>query len=208
MRTLKRFGVALVLALGLVVLLHPAGIAQDVTCEGSFTPSFNCRITGLWDFITTGRATPTYPVPFKVNGTEVTGIISASVDLTNAQVLALGTTPVTIVSAPGAGKFVDVIAWSAAFNYTGAYTSAGDIALYWGSRAAGNRASVAITGSGFFDATSDQIRRAGGVPDNTSPPATNLALVVQKVLAANMGGGNAANSVRVVVNYRIVATGL
>ncbi len=142
------------------------------------------------------------------NGSEVTGIVSKVVDLTNAQVLALGTTPVTLVAAPGVGKSIDVVSVTLVFKYTGAYTNPLNVRCYWGSRTAGNACSAIVTGSGFFDASASISIRVSGVPDNTNPPVTNLAVVLSTMTAGNMTGGNASNTVRVVVHYRIVATNL
>src|SRR5574341_1337146 len=47
--------------------------------------------------------------------------------LTNAQVVALRATPVTVVAAPGAGKFAEFVSALLVFNRTAAYTAgAGD----------------------------------------------------------------------------------
>ncbi len=207
MRTLKRLALGLVAAVGLVLVLQPAAFTQDVGCSGSFLPNLNCIINGLWDFIPQNPTTA-YDVPFKANGSEVTGVVSKVVDLTNAQVLALGTSPITLVAAPGLGHYVDVISVNLIFKYTGAYTSPLNVKCYWGSRIAGNACSVAATGSGFFDATANIAIRVAGVPDNTNPPVTNLAVVLTTTTGGNMGGGNASNSVRVVIHYRIVASNL
>lgn len=191
--------------------------AQVVQCGGSFVPSSNCIIGGRWYFTNTVNSAGTTaqgPIPFQVRdqnsaAVDVTGIISRVTTLTNAQILAMGTTPVTVVPAPGAGYYVDVIAVSLAFNYTAAYTSGGDMRLYWGSNLLGNAASATITASGLLTSVSaDAINRVGGVPDNTDPPTTNLAVVLTTISRADFASGNASNSLRVVVNYRIVATGL
>lgn len=198
------------LAAGCVVLLLLGSGGRLLHAQqsgGSFLPGFPYLITGLWNF-TPSNATTAYDVPFKTNGVEATGVVSKVVDLTNAQVLALGTTPVTLVAAPGLAKYVDVISVNLIFDYTAAYSSVGDVRCYWGSRTSGNACSATITGSGFFDASADAAIRVSGVPDNTNPPVTNTAVVLQKVLLAEMGGGNAANVVRVVVHYRIVSTRL
>ncbi len=204
---LKRYALGLAVAIGVALVLHPAALAQTVGCGGSFTPAFNCLINGLWDFTPASPQTA-YDVPFKANGSEATGVVSKVVDLTNAQVLALGTTPVTLVAAPGIGKYVDVISINLVFKYTATYTNPLNVRCYWGTRSTGNACSAIVTGSGFFDATADKAIRVSGVPDNTNPPTTNVAVVISTMTAGNMGGGNAANLVRVTINYRIVATNL
>lgn len=206
MRTLKRLGLGLIAAIGVMVMLDPTVFTQDVNCGGSFTPSFNCIITGIFDF--KPAVSQVYEVPFKVNTVEATGVVSKVVDLTNAQVLALNTTGVTIIAAPGIGKSIDVVGVTLIFKYTGAYTSPQNVRLYYGSRGSGNAASATITGSGFFDATANIAIRVAGTPDNTNPSVTNQAVVIQQTSPSAMGGGNASNLVRVVVNYRIVATNL
>jgi len=208
MASLKRLFLGLTTALALVVLLHPAVFTQTVNCAGSFTPSFNCLVTGIWNFQPSAPTT-TYDVPFKANGTEATGVVSKVLDLTNAQVLALNQTAVTVIAAPGVGKSIDVVNVTLIFKRTGGYTSPQNVRLFYGSRSAGNAASAVITGSGFFDASASIAIRVAGTPDNTNPSITNQAVVIQQATtAAAMAGGDAANSVRVVVNYRIVATNL
>lgn len=134
---------------------------------------------------------------------------TVAVTLTNAQVLALNSTPVTIVAAPGAGKFVDVIGVTVAFHYVGAYTGGTNLKLFWGSRQAGNAASSVITVSGLLVSVSaDTIVRVGGTPDGTNPPTTSLALVLEMMGNSAFGGGNASNTVTITVEYRIVTTGL
>lgn len=199
-------GASLVLALLLAVGV--ARLGSQTQCGGSFLPSLNCLISGYWNF--TNATSAQGELPFKANGTPVTGIVSKVTDLTNAQVLALNSTPITVVPAPGAGYYVDVITVDLIFNYTGAYTvgSGDDLRLYYASRTGGNAASASIETTGFLDATADRIISVAGVPDNTNPPTTNVVVALQGVSNTAFGGGNASNTLRVVVNYRIVTTGL
>ena len=201
----------------LVGLWVTAVATQGVQCGGSFVPSLNCTVSGRFYFtnLTTGAGlTSQGPIPFQVrdqnsNPADVSGIVSRVTTLTNTQILTLGTVPVTVVPAPGAGYFVDVIAVSLAFNYTAAYTAGADMRLFYGSASGGNAASAVITASGLLTSvTADAINRVSGVPDNTDPPTTNLAVVLQTITGVNFATSNAANTLRVVVNYRIVATGL
>lgn len=199
----------------LIALWVTAVATQGVQCGGSFVPSLNCSISGRWLWTNTrtlAGTTTQGPIPFQVNDQngnpqDVTGIISRATVLTNAQVLALNFTPITVVPAPGAGYFVDVIGVSLVFDYTAAYTGGTDLRLYWGSRTTGNAASALITVSGFIvSVTADTITRTGGVPNDELAPTSNLPVVLQQINGAAFGGGNAANSVRVVVHYRIVRT--
>lgn len=197
----------------LVALWVTAVATQSVQCGGSFVPSLNCTISGRWNFTNTTSAANTTtqgPIPFQVGGTDVTGIISRVTDLTNAQMLLLDLVPVTVVPAPGAGYYVSIVRVDVIFNYTAAYVGGSNLRLYWGTgRAAFNAASSAITVSGLLvSVTADTITSVAGVPDNTDPPITNQPVVIQMVSGPNFTGGNAANTVRIVVNYRIVKTGL
>lgn len=208
----RKVGASLIVALALVGLWVTAVQTQVVQCGGSFVPSLNCTISGRWNFTNTTSSVNTTSqggIPFQVGGVDATGVVSLTTTLTHAQLLAINLTPVTVVPAPGAGYYVDVISVNLAFNYTTAYTGGSDLRLFYGSRGAGNAASAAITASGLLvSVTADAINRVSGVPDNTDPPTTNLAVVIQGTTAAVFASGNAANTLRVVVNYRIVATGL
>lgn len=206
----KLIGGALLLA-ALVGLWTTAVVTQTVQCGGSFVPSLNCIVSGRWNYTNTTSSAGTTtqgPIPFQVSGTDVTGIISRVTELSNANVLALNTTPITVVPAPGPGYYVSVVRADLIFNYTTAYSSGSDLKLYWTSRSAGNAATGTITASGFLVSVSaDTITTVAGGPDGPDPIA-NAPVVLQQTTATAFAGGNVANNVRVVVNYRIVRTGL
>lgn len=210
---MRRRLIALTCALVGAAALWSVSVAGQATqCGGSFVPNLNCLISGRWYF--TSVSTAQGPIPFQVRDqnslpVDVTGIVSRTVDLTNADVLALHTTPFTVVPAPGAGYYVDVIAVDLAFNYTGAYTSGSNLKLFYGNRTSGPAASASITASGFLTSVSaDTITHVAGIPDNTNPPTTNVAVVLMGTTSTAFASGNAADTVRVVVWYRIVKTGL
>lgn len=205
-----------VVVAGLVGLWTTAVVTQGVQCGGSFVPSLNCTVTGrwLWTNTTTSAGTTTQgPIPFQVNDQngsprDVTGIISRIVTLTNADVLALNLTPFTVIPAPGAGYVISVVNVQYYFNYTGAYSGGPtSIALWYGTRFTGARASGLVASAGFLDASADGLRNSTGIPDDTNPIA-NTAVALMGTTRTGYGGGNAANSLRVVVWYRIVPTGL
>jgi|TARA_Y100000310_G_scaffold98201_1_gene95939 hypothetical protein len=128
--------------------------------------------------------------------------------LTNAQVLALGATGITVVGAPGAGYVIDVLHGVLVFNYTGAYTeSADNLQLYYTSRATGPAASSVMEMTNFIDATADTIMMFSGTPDDTTPSA-NTAVVISTTTGEEFGGGNASNQVFVDVTYAVRRTGL
>ena len=203
----------------LAVLASLWGVAvqtQGVQCGGSFVPSLNCTVSGrwLWTNTLTKVGTRTQgPIPFQVNdqnGTpqDVTGILSRTVDLLNADILALNLTPYVVIPAPGAGFVTSVVNVQYYFNYTGAYSSGPTaIRLFYTSRSAGAAASGSVATSGFLTASADGLRNSTGIPDDTNPIA-NAAVSLQGTTATAFTGGNAANTLRVVVWYRIVPTGL
>lgn len=132
----------------------------------------------------------------------------ADISLTNAQVLALRGTPITMVVAPGAGYMVEFIKAELAFDYTAAYTESTDnLEFRWG--AAGAAASETIECTGFVDATADVMIQALTSASTVRAKAVvdNLALVLQNNGDGEFGGGNASNVIRVRVHYRIVSLG-
>lgn len=138
------------------------------------------------------------------------------VALTNAQILALLTTSVTIVAAPGSGKLVEVLGGLIVFDYTAAYTETGgndNWRLYYGDSGKEPATNVIET-TGFVDATADAIIKFGPVANDQviqGAEMSNTAIVLSGVTGGDytqLGGGNAANAITVFIAYRIVTTGL
>jgi len=166
---------------------------------GAFVPNFAYQITcGCWNW------SAGFLVGTSTAAQTVAALQMAVVTLTNAQVLALNTTPITLVAAPAAGFVIDPTGWSVAFKETAAYSSVTDLELYYTSRSGANAACVPITAVGLLDQSANTIRRAGCLTDNETLPTTAVPLVVQAITAGAMGGGNAANTVNVAVEYRII----
>ena len=136
-------------------------------------------------------------------------LVNARTTLTNAQVLALNATSVSVVAAPGAGFVIDVLEGVLVFNYTAAYTvgAADDLALYIGSNSRGIRMSNTIETTGFLNATADTILAFSGTPNDTRPTA-NAAVHIYNTSGVAFGSGNASNQVFVDVTYMIRRTGL
>lgn len=135
-----------------------------------------------------------------------------TVTLTNAQVLALRATPITIVAAPGAGKFIEILGGQLIFNRTAAYTESADNLQLKYVDGSGSAASQVIECTGFVDAAGDAII-------NVLPNAINALITAAGELAnalicihntgdGEFGGGNAANTIKVCVAYRVHTTGL
>lgn len=132
--------------------------------------------------------------------------------LTNAQVLALRATPITVAAAPGAGKFNEFRSAVLIFNRTAGYTETADNLAIKYVDGSGTAASATIETTGFVDAAGDAITFA---PPAATPPIitaagelSNAPLVLHNTGDGEYGGGDAANTITVVVTYRIHSTGL
>lgn len=169
---------------------------------GSFVPGFNYVIAGFWNW-THPDSISALPVPFQAAGSDVTGIVSKVVDITDAAVKTLGLTSVQILPAPGPQKVHDIISFTAEFKYVGAYTNVTDngLRLWYGSRYTGNAASGVLAATGLLDATANTTTRTTGTPTDT-PESSNTAVVLANVLGSNYTAGNASNVLRVIVFYR------
>lgn len=132
-------------------------------------------------------------------------ILVQKTTLTNAQVLALNNSPITVVAASGTGKVIDVIGVLICFDYTAAYTGGANMRLYYGARTTGSAASGSITVSGLLVSVSaDHCFRVTGTPENTDLPTSSTAVVLQLQTGPDFGGGNASNAVTVQVIYRVL----
>mgnify|MGYP003490041633 FL=1 len=139
---------------------------------------------------------------------------TATVTLTNAQMLALRATPITIIPAPGAGKWIQVLEGCLVFNYTAVYTeSADNLALRYVD-GSGAKASADIEATGFVDATADAITNIAPLAQlgtsslTTAGVISNALVCIHNIGDGEFGGGNAANTVKVIVDYIVRTTSL
>ena len=129
---------------------------------------------------------------------------TADVVLTNAEMLALRATPKELVPAPGAGKMIELISAHMFFDYAGAYTETTDnMGILWG---VGGTAAATIESTGFVTATADTVTTAtkSAVANLALAAVDNKSLVLHNTGDGEFGGGNAANTMKVSVLYRIV----
>ena len=124
--------------------------------------------------------------------------------ITSAQLLALFTTPIEIIPAPGAGYYVKptrlVITHGTGTAYAG-IAAGEDLVLKW-TNAAGAECSQQIETTGFLDQTTAQIREVGELTTVLSP--VENAAVVLHLLVGNITTGNF--DLEVFVEYDIIPT--
>ncbi len=139
------------------------------------------------------------------------GLASASIDpkirqravkqLTNAQMLALRATPITLVADPGANYVVIVEdVYMVSHTVTAAYTESADNLdiLY-----AGSTTIMTVETTGFIDQVGDQIRHMLPATTATITPVKNKAVQIHNGGDGEFGGGNAADTLSVEVIYRV-----
>jgi len=133
--------------------------------------------------------------------TQIDAIKTNTVDVTlsAAQVLALGSTAITLVLAPGSGKYVEVVRVEMFLDYNSvAYTgsSGKDVSI---EHSSGGTPLISIGCSGLMDQTSDQRR---GMNHATAHEIVMNEAVVVKTLGGNLAAGNSPLKIR--VDYRLI----
>jgi len=122
--------------------------------------------------------------------------------ITTAQVLALFATPITVVAAPGAGKYSEFVAAQLFLDFNAAAyagIAAGEDLVFKYTDASGVQVSQTIETTGFLDATADQLAIAN--PDGTDLAgvinAVDNAVIVLHLLVAEIITGDSPLKVRV-----------
>ncbi len=132
---------------------------------------------------------------------------SATVTLTNAQVLTLRATPVTIVAAPLATKAI--VFKSAAITVdgtAGAFTESTANLGFKMVDGSGVQVATTVETTGFIDQAGIMHTRANPKldPIMTAAQVAGKALVLHNLGAGEYAGGNVANSMKVTVYYDLV----
>jgi hypothetical protein len=124
--------------------------------------------------------------------------------ITNAQMLAIRATPVTLVAAPGAG-FINVFeGLDLSFDRTAVYTETADNLAVRYTNGSGVIASETLETTGFVDAAADAFTSIGKAI--SALLTANAALVLHNTGDGEFGGGNAANVFYYTVYYRVIKT--
>ena len=140
------------------------------------------------------------PAVFAQSGS---GVQTASVTLSSAQLLNLHSTPVQLVPAPGAGSIVKPLSITLQYKAGSAPYNASD-----GNFAIGTPALPGAThgpGGGFIDQASDQVAYVGGFGGAFGSRSNfeNQPIIVQQNGSAEWAGGD--GSVIINISYTIVA---
>lgn len=148
-------------------------------------------------------------VKLRLNSTGDTMIpvCTAVVDVNNAEIKDLADTAITLVAAPGAGKWLEFCGASLWLDYSGgalAEPSSPDDLIIAYVNESGAAASAAIVASGFMTATADTA--AFAVPVAIAGTAA-ANLVNKAIVLANTGGdytgAGSTSEIRVIVHYRV-----
>lgn len=133
----------------------------------------------------------------------------AQVALTNAQMLALRATPITIIAAPGAGKIIEFVSAVLCFDRAGAYTETADNLAFKYTDGSGQAVSETIETTGFLTAAGDAVMPVKPITSAVilTAAGVNQAIVLHNTGDGELGGGNADNEVLVKVAYRVHSTG-
>lgn len=126
-------------------------------------------------------------------------VAQASTNIASAALLTLGTTPVTLVAAPGAGLVVIPVSVVGSLSFvTAAYTNAGTLTVGWN----GANGVTVTNVNGALIAAASQVGATGGLSLGTIARASvaNLALTLQSSGAVAAGSG----SFNVTVLYCVV----
>jgi len=136
-----------------------------------------------------------------------TGIATADVTISTAELLALNATPKTLVAAPGAGYAIIPVDVQLMLDYNSAayngIAAGEDLEVRYTNGSGQLVATVETTG--FLDATADAYRHVYPASTAATVPVSNAALVMN-LASAEIATGNSPLKVR--VRYRTVALAL
>lgn len=136
-------------------------------------------------------------------GLDATTIQYANVALTKTQILGLNATPVEVVPAPGAGKFIEFVSGMISVTFaTAAYANGGAVAFYYAGQSA---ISATVSAANSFLNAASQIWTVLPSGNGGGARATylNLGITISNATGAFTDPGTAAGTARVAVAYRV-----
>jgi len=137
----------------------------------------------------------------------------ATLSITNAQMLAIASTPITLVAAQGAGTVVELLSGELFFDHTTAYVepSAPDDLVVRYIDGTGTIVSQDVDATGFLTAAGDAVCRvaplSGAIQVGILKAACDNQALVLHNTGGNYTGGNVANIVRARIAYRVHSAG-
>lgn len=136
-----------------------------------------------------------------------TTIKYAEVALTKANILAMYTTPVEVLAAPGAGYALEFVSSVVIFDYdTAAYGGGGDVTFKYDSAAT---VSSTISAANSFGASADKVTLCNALDTaNGIALSANTAIQITNATGVFTDPGTAAGVARLKIAYRVHATGL
>lgn len=132
---------------------------------------------------------------------EIYPTLMARLDITNAQILALNTTPLQVIAAPGAGNLIEIVSMVLENVYsTAAFAAGGTITLGYGATAS-PAAAATVAATFLTSPTANQvIMAAGALATNLGSDTINKPIYITNA-SANFTTG--AGSIKLRVAYRI-----
>ena len=137
--------------------------------------------------------------------TSVSSIQETTVTVSSAELLALFTTPKTLISSPGAGSYISVISFDMYYTYvSAAYANTGNNLNVKYDNASGYTLTPNLFAGGFLDQTNDVVYQSpflGSVYQQASTNILNKPLVLTYANSnLTTGGGN----LKIFITYKII----
>jgi hypothetical protein len=135
---------------------------------------------------------------------------TATVTITNAQMLTLRASPITLVAAQGAGTVIELVGGQLFLDASGAvYTESTDNLAVRYVDGSGIQVSEDIESTGFVTVADEMATSVVAKKDAiaTDAQCVNQVLVLHNTGDGELGGGNSANEMICKISYRVHASG-
>lgn len=131
---------------------------------------------------------------------------SPVVHLTKTQILGMNATPVVIIPAPGAGKFIEFLGGVVSVTFSvAAYTAGGAVSFRYSDGLSTTPISATLSAANTFGNAASQVWSVlpTGTLGGAAATYQNLGIVLGNDTAAFTDPGTAAGTARVYVSYRV-----